>query len=176
MTDTGGEPAHRRTTELLRGDEVDKPLIRRKSLTATNDGSTRTVIDFGDAGQLVTDEPIQHGGTGAGPTPLQAVVGALCGCEAVTFHRTAHELGLAYRGISFEAEFRIDIRGRMGNPDVTPHFQTVRVQARVDTDVSAEALAQVVAETERRCPVFNLIKDAGVRLEMRWVIGPTPIP
>jgi hypothetical protein len=51
----------------------------------------------------------------------------------------------------------------MGNPDVRPHFQTVRGRAVVDTDEGDEALASVVEETERRCPVSNLIKDAGVR-------------
>jgi uncharacterized OsmC-like protein len=30
-------------------------------------------------------------------------------------------------------------------------------------------LRAVVDETERRCPVFNLLTDAGVELEMRWV-------
>ena len=27
----------------------------------------------------------------------------------------------------------------------------------------------VVAESEARCPVFNLINDAGVKLEVNWV-------
>jgi uncharacterized OsmC-like protein len=32
-----------------------------------------------------------------------------------------------------------------------------------------DELRAVVEETERRCPVFNLMSDAGVELEMRWV-------
>lgn len=118
---------------------------------------------------LVTDEPEAHGGTGEGPSPLQTVIGALCGCEAVTFNRTAAEFAFAYRGIEFEAEFTIDIRGRLGNRAVRPHFQTVRLQAVVDTDESDERLREVVEETEARCPVFNLLNDAGVRLEMHWL-------
>lgn len=51
-------------------------------------------------------------------------------------------------------------------------FQVVRVEATVETDESEEALASIVEETERRCPVFNLIRDAGVRLEVRWVRKP----
>jgi hypothetical protein len=58
----------------------------------------RTIIDFGDAGTLATDEPVEHGGSNEGPTPLQAVAGALCGCESVTFHRTAEERGFPTRG------------------------------------------------------------------------------
>lgn len=157
------------STHMGDPEEMKEPIIRRKALSARNEGGMMTVIDAGEFGLLVTDEPEAHGGTGEGPSPLQTVVGALCGCESVTFHRTAAELGFGYRGIEFEAEFTIDIRGRMGHPDVRAHFQTVRVQAVVDTNEAAERLAVVVAETERRCPVFNLLRDAGVRLEMHWI-------
>jgi uncharacterized OsmC-like protein len=152
-------------------DEIDltRPIVRRKKVSAVNEGSMRTTIDTGEYGLLVTDEPVKHGGTGEGPSPLQTVLGALCGCESVTFNRTAAELGLAYDGITFEAEYTIDIRGRMGTRGVRQHFQTVRVQATVTTAEPVARLEEVVEETEARCPVFNLLKDAGVNLEMTWV-------
>jgi len=105
-------------------------FVRRKSLSAHNDASMRTVADFGEFGRMVLDEPVPHGGSGEGPSPLQAVLGALCGCEAVTFRRTATELGFEYASLDFEAAFTIDIRGRQGDPSVRPHFQTVRVRRR----------------------------------------------
>ncbi len=132
----------------------------------------KTVIDCGEFGRFATDEPVSQGGTGEGPSPLQAVLGALCGCESVTFHRTAKEAGFAYSAIDFQAAFTIDIRGRMGVAHVRPHFQTVRVQAMVHTDESEEKLRQVVEETERRCPVFNLLSDARVQVEMVWIRQP----
>jgi uncharacterized OsmC-like protein len=52
---------------------------------------------------------------------------------------------------------------------VRPHFQTIRIEAVVTTTESEERLAEVVEETETRCPVFNLVTDAGVKTEMRWV-------
>ena len=149
--------------------DLSKPIIRKKAVAAKNNATLRTEIDCGKFGILVTDEPAPHGGTGDGPSPLQTVLGALCGCESVTFCRTAKELGFQYRGIDFEAMYTIDIRGRMGDRSVRPHFQTVRVQAMVDTDEPEERLRQVVVETEARCPVFNLLKDAQVKLEMLWV-------
>lgn len=133
----------------------------------------KTDIDFDEYGTITTDEPVAHGGTGAGPSPLQTVLGALCGCEAVTFNRTSADLDFDYSGIEFEGEYTIDIRGRMGVENVRPHFQTIRVQATVTTDESEERLAEVVEETERRCPVFNLVTDAGVKTEMLWVRRPT---
>ncbi len=157
------------TSRVVESGELDRPIIRRKKLTARTDASMKTAIDFGEYGQIVTDEPEAHGGSGEGPSPLHTVLGALCGCEAVTFRRTATEMGFDYDSIEFEAEFTIDIRGRMGDREVRPHFQTIRVQATVTTDESAESLTAVVEETERRCPVFNLVTDAGVTTDMVWI-------
>lgn len=158
--------------EVISADDMREPIVRRKILSASNDGSMMAIIDCGEYGQMVTDEPIAHGGTGEGPSPLQAVLGALCGCESVTFHRTSKDMDFSYEGIEFEAAFTIDIRGRLGMREVRPHFQTVKMEATVRTNESQERLAEVVEETEGRCPVYNLLEDAGVNLETRWIRQP----
>jgi uncharacterized OsmC-like protein len=144
-------------------------FVRRKSLSAHNDASMRTVAEFGEFGRMVLDEPVPHGGSGEGPSPLQAVLGALCRCEAVTFRRAAYELGFEYDSLDFEAAFTIDIRGRQGDRSVRTHFQTVRVRAVVANHEPMEALAAVIEETEARCPVMNLLVDAKVDLQIEWV-------
>jgi uncharacterized OsmC-like protein len=144
-------------------------FMRRKTVSAHNDAALRTVADFGEFGRVTLDEPVPHGGTGQGPSPLQAVLGALCGCEAVTFHRAAAERGLRFESVDFEAAFTIDIRGRQGDRSVRPHFQTVRVRAVVATTEPMDALAAVIEETEARCPVMNLLLDAKVDLGVEWV-------
>ena len=111
-------------TEIVSEATSTEPLLRRKTLTALSPGTMRTDIDCGEFGTVTTDEPVAHGGTGKGPSPLQTVVAALCGCESVTFSRTAAEMGFEYESIAYAAEFTIDIRGRMGNRDVRRHFQT----------------------------------------------------
>jgi uncharacterized OsmC-like protein len=156
-------------THVTRLEDMPEPIVRRKRITVSSAGSMMALHDYGEYGQFVTDEPIAHGGTGEGPSPLQAVLGALCGCESVTFRRTSDDMDFSYESIDFEAEFTIDIRGRMGVREVRPHFQTIRVQATVTTNESPERLAAVVEETEARCPVYNLVKDAGVNVEMLWV-------
>lgn len=156
-------------TRIVSDGDLDRPVVRRKAVSVTNGGSTRSVIDCGEYGTFVTDEPVAHGGTGEGPSPLQAVLGALCGCESVTFSRTAEEYGFAYDGIEFDAAFTIDIRGRKGDRSVRPHFQTVKVEATVTTDETEDRLREVVEEAEARCPVLNLVQDAGVDVEMVWI-------
>lgn len=157
------------TSNIVDQRDLTKPIVRRKQLSARTDATMLTHIDFGEYGDFATDEPVAHGGSGEGPSPLQAVLGALCGCESVTFRRTSTEMGFEYSAIEFEAEFTIDIRGRLGVREVRPHFQTIRVVATVTTSETPERLAEVVEETEKRCPVYNLVIDAGVNAEMTWV-------
>jgi uncharacterized OsmC-like protein len=144
-------------------------FIRRRQVSGTTLATMRTVLDYAEAGVQVLDEPAAAGGGGSGPTPLQSVLGALCGCEAVTFRRTATEFDFIYERVDFEAACTIDIRGRSGDRSVRPHFQTVKMQATVTTGEPQARLDELVEEVHARCPVMNLMKDAGVRLDIRWV-------
>lgn len=148
------------------------PKMIRKKLIARNDEGVRTVVTTRVGLTLATDEPVSNGGTGSAPTPLETVVGALCGCSAVTFARAASELGFDYVGIDFDASYTVDLRGLLGEADVRPHFRTVEVEARVHTPGPRERLQQVVEITERRCPVRNLLVDAGVSLCLTWLADP----
>lgn len=149
--------------------DFSNPIVRKKIITASNDGSMASRINFGDFSDFIFDEPSQHGGSDLGPTPLTGVLASLCACEAVTFNRTAKEYDFKYEGIEFSAAFTIDIRGRSGFRGVVPHFQTVKVEAEISTEEEISFLEKVVEETEARCPVYNLIKDAGVKIETVWV-------
>ncbi len=155
---------------VVEAKDFSTPLIRRKALSARNGATLATTVDFGEFGCFTMDEPIAHGGTGLGASPLQAVLGALCACEGVTFGRTAAEMDFIYERIAFDAAFTIDVRGRQGARGVVPHFQSVKVEARVFTDETAARLQEVVEETEVRCPVLNLIRDAQVRVDMVWIV------
>jgi len=154
-------------------EEPQGEFIRRRHVSGTTPATMRTVLDYAEAGVQVTDEPSAAGGGGSGPTPLQSVLGALCGCEAVTFRRTASEFEFPYERIDFEAASTIDIRGRSGDRSIRPHFQTVKLHARVLTSSTQEKLDELVEEVEARCPVMNLMKDAGVRLDIRWEVAAT---
>ena len=155
--------------------DMTKPIIRRKGLAARSVAGMKTVIDCGDFGEFAIDEPAPAG-TGTGPSPLQAVMGAVCGCIAITLRRVADEMSFRYDGIEFGAEFVIDIRGRLGMAGVKPYFQEVHITATVHTTESDERLSAVAHTALKRSPTFNLIKDAGTNVFVIWSCGATPAP
>ena len=140
----------------------------RRLLTARNDGGVRTVIYTSGGPGMVTDEPTANGGTGSALNPLETVLGATCGSIGATFARVARETGVIYDGINFEASYAADPRGPSGQSGVRPYFETVMIQARIRAARPDSRLADVARAAERRCPVRNLIADAGVRVELRW--------
>ena len=52
------------TTQIKNLEELTEPIIRRKALSARNEAGMMTVVDTGEYGLLVTDEPEAHGGSG----------------------------------------------------------------------------------------------------------------
>src|SRR5260370_9687264 len=91
-------------------------FVRRKTVSAHNDATMRTEVSFGESGQMVLDEPAAYGGTGSGPSPLQAVLGAFCRGEAVALPPPPPEPGLAVQAVDFHAAVTLRIPGPPGHP------------------------------------------------------------
>jgi uncharacterized OsmC-like protein len=144
------------------------PVPHPRLLTARNDGRMRTMVYTSGGPGMVTDEPVARGGTGSGLTPLETIIGALCGSTGITFAKAASEVGFRYDGINFEASFTVDPRSLTGEPGIRSGFHTVRIQARVRVARPDHRLADVAQMTERRCAVRNLLADSGVTVDLLW--------
>ncbi len=117
---------------------------------------------------LVIDEHENLGGADSGATPLEYLLGSLAGCEEVIATMVAQEKGIKLNGIRFEIEGTLDFKGLMGDPAVKPYFQKVQVRATVDTPEDQSRVKELHDAVNGRCPVFTLIKAAGVELDTEW--------
>jgi uncharacterized OsmC-like protein len=132
------------------------------------ESGVKTNISIRNFPAFSMDEPAELGGTDAAPTPLEYVVAALNGCNGVMIPLVAKELGFTFSGIDFETTGIIDIRGLMGEEGVRTHFQKVRFHVNIQTEESEERIEQLKNEVERRCPVLNLLLDAGIKVDTKW--------
>ncbi len=146
--------------------------ISYRHLAAHNDGGSRTVVKVRDTPEIVTDEPTERGGTNMGATPVETVLAGLCGCDAVITHMVAEIIGFEYSGIDYECEAVIDPRGSRGVSGVRPYFETVNFTIRVKSNETPEKFAKLRKNVEHRCPVSNLIRDAGVEFNVEAVMVP----
>jgi len=121
---------------------------------------------------LTIDEPKIMGGTDEGPAPLQVLLMALAGCLNITGHEVARQQGLTLKGMHITINGKMNPAVFMGSPvDERSGFQDIQVNIDAEfIGVTQEQINLWLAETERRCPVTDNIKDSTkIRVEAKTV-------
>lgn len=150
-----------------------KKVIGYRNVVCENPaGGALTVVSVRDTADFVIDEPTERGGTNMGPTPVESVMGGLCGCDAAITRQVALIMNFDYGNVSYTCDAEIDVRGAKGVTGVRPYFERVTVKKTFRTNETAERVEKLKANVEQRCPVSNLIRDAGVDLCIEWVVKP----
>ncbi|PTX64275.1 putative OsmC-like protein [Melghirimyces profundicolus] len=120
---------------------------------------------------FLVDEPEKLGGTNEGPTPLEYVIGAFNGCLLVVIEMVAKEQQFLFKDVVIESYGTVDRRGLLGIADVLPHFQKVVNNITFVTEETNERLDNLQAEVQKRCPMYNLLVDAGIDVQLNWHIS-----
>lgn len=153
------------------------PVWMHLSAEGKWEGGMRTRLQVRDFDPIYSDEPPSFGGQDSAPNPMELLLAALNGCLTVMTQVIAREKGIEIQGITLHAEGDLDLRGAMGDPSVPPYFRTVRERVEVATSASPEQVRALQEEVQRRCPVYTLLKSAGVEVQSSWVaISPVAEP
>lgn len=114
------------------------------------------------------DEPADLGGTNAAMNPVEALLSALGGCQAIVAAAFAKAQGVTFEKVFVELEGDIDLDGFMGKADVRPGFQEIRFTIHFKSDEPKEKLEKFVEFIEKTCPVGDTLK--GVKLVNAGVV------
>lgn len=123
---------------------------------------------------FVTDEPVAKGGENQAPTPMEFVAGAVNGCITVTIESIAAELGIRLDAVDTLTRAHMDVRGFNGTAEVSPHFKDYALLVQIVTPAAEPELAELRRLVEKRCPAVNLLRDAGIALDLQWQFSPKP--
>ncbi|NQU62205.1 MAG: OsmC family protein [Rhodospirillales bacterium] len=152
---------------MARRPKNDTPVMRTVRAAGHRSRAYRTDVGIRDF-NFIIDEPEKLGGENLGPTPMEYVTGALSGCFVVTLEMVSEDQEFNMISLDVDCEGVVDHRGLFGTADVSPHFQSAKVDITIITDEPAERHAEFERETLVRCPVYNLIKDSGVDIPVNW--------
>lgn len=137
-----------------------------RQVSGVNHASTRTVATV-RGHTAITDEA---DGTDEGPTPLETVLVGLVGCEGVIINRVAEAMGFSYSCVEVSADGEVDKRGSRGVKGVRPYFNWIDLRIRIISNEPLDRLHTLQKNVEYRCPVMNLMRDAGVEVRAKWSI------
>ena len=118
--------------------------------------------------QFTSDTYPAFGGADSSPSPLAYTLGALTSCNQISAQLVAKDLGIRLGDFSFTARGELDPSVFVGGAEGNANFDSVTVEASVETDAEGEAFDHFVAELERRCPVTQLFRRSGLDYTSTW--------
>jgi uncharacterized OsmC-like protein len=106
------------------------------------------------------DHPQQFAAQDQGSTPVEMVLVALGGCLTAGIAAVAQQRRIQLRSVTAEISADMDLHGILGaDPDVRNGFSGVRVHYTIEADASAEDIAAVVAQSQKRSAVYDILTN-----------------
>lgn len=134
--------------------------VRTYSASTELENTLRCEVATGEH-TFVIDERPSIGGTDEGASPIEAVLGVLAACQAITYRVWATTLGVALDRVHVVVDGDIDLNGFFGLNDAAhPGFTAIRVNVTMSGPETAERYEELAAEADRHCPVFDLVARA----------------
>src|SRR3954454_12525001 len=95
-----------------------------------------------------------------GATPVEFVLVALGGCLTAGIAAVAQNRQIQLRRVSATIEGAMDVRGILGmDSDVRNGFSNIKVSYDIDAEASPEEIKALVAQSQKRSSVFDLITN-----------------
>lgn len=153
---------------------TDNPEAARFTWRATSEWlegtHSRTTIDgfFGLGGEhkhresheFATDHPEVFASEDKGATPVEMVLVGLAGCLTAGIAAVAQNRNIQLHSVKAILEGGMDIRGILGAcKDTRNGFQGIRVHYEIDADASADEIAALVAQSQKRSAVFDALAN-----------------
>ncbi len=107
-----------------------------------------------------TDHPEIFASEDNGATPVEMVLVGLAGCLTAGIASVATHRDIKLHSVTATLEADMDIQGILGiDPDVRNGFNSITVRYQIDADASAEDIAALVAQSQKRSAVFDIITN-----------------
>ena len=103
-----------------------------------------------------------------GPTPVEYVLVGLTSCLTAGIAAVAQNRGIQLRSVTATIEGSMDVQGILGiDQDVRNGFDDIKVKYQIDADATADEIKAVVAQSQKRSAVFDIITNpTGVSIEV----------
>jgi uncharacterized OsmC-like protein len=109
-----------------------------------------------------SDHPDVFASEDQGPTPVEYILVGLAGCLTAGVATIAQHRGIQLHSVRATVEGDMDIQGILGiDRDVRNGFEGVEVHFEIDADASREEIEALVAQSQKRSAVFDIITNPG---------------
>ncbi|MGE3620010.1 MAG: OsmC family protein [Acidimicrobiia bacterium] len=142
----------RATTEWVRGTHSQTTIDQYSGLGA--DHAHKSTFTYS------ADHPEVFASEDNGPTPVEFVLVGLASCLTAGVAAVAQNRNIQLNSVKATIEGDMNILGILGgDPDVRNGFNSIRVNYQIDADASPEDVQALVAQSQKRSAVFDVITN-----------------
>jgi uncharacterized OsmC-like protein len=107
-----------------------------------------------------TDHPEIFASEDKGSTPVEFILVGLAGCLTAGIASVAQNRGIQLHSVTATLEADMDIQGILGiDADIRNGFSGMTVSYQIDADASEDDIAALVAQSQKRSAVFDIITN-----------------
>ena len=107
-----------------------------------------------------TDHPEIFASEDIGSTPVEFILVGLAGCLTAGIAAVAQNREIQLNSVKATLEADMDLQGILGiDGDVRNGFSSLRVNYTIDADASEEDIAALVAQSQKRSAVFDIVTN-----------------
>ena len=107
-----------------------------------------------------SDHPEVFASEDNGATPVEIVLAGLAGCLTAGIAAVAQNRNIQLRSVKATLEGGMDLQGILGiDSDVRNGFDSIKVHFDIDADASKEDIRALVAQSQKRSAVFDIITN-----------------
>jgi uncharacterized OsmC-like protein len=107
-----------------------------------------------------TDHPEVFASEDLGMTPVEMVLAGLAGCLTAGVATVATNRGVQLRSVVATLTGDMDLQGILGiDPEVRNGFDGITVRYEIDADASHEDLEAIVAQSQKRSAVYDIVTN-----------------
>ncbi|MCR9223373.1 MAG: OsmC family protein [Hyphomonas sp.] len=107
-----------------------------------------------------TDHPEVFAAPDQAPTPVELILSGLAGCLVAGVASVAENRGIQLNSVKATIEGNMNLYGILGIDSATRNgFSAVRVHFDIDADASHEDIQALVAQSQKRSAVFDIITN-----------------
>jgi len=106
------------------------------------------------------DHPLQFAAKDNGVTPVEYVLVGLGSCLTAGIAAVAQQRSIQLRSVQATLAAEMDLHGILGaDPDIRNGFSGVTVSYQIDADATPEEIAALVAQSQKRSAVYDIITN-----------------
>ena len=110
--------------------------------------------------QFDSDHPEIFASEDKGATPVEFVLVGLAGCLSAGIAAVAQHRNIQLRSVKATLEAGMDIQGILGiDANVSNGFDGIKVHYEIDADATADQIAALVAQSQKRSAVFDILTN-----------------